>query len=449
MTGNKTPELKRMIGQLPPPWDRSVVFFANLRALFYSNEAQRDWLCQEIKGIGSYGGRLLPLLNLMYHGADNVLVVEEGPNEVLMRYYLNQLGLTLPQVEVLPWDAYLALDQENETVTRMRQLPAPWAEGYVTDPFLAHLAERLDKKSTTSATGSITGNNKLLFHQFMEQRELPVFTTEYASTVEEIPPALERLIRQGYTDAVVKSQIGASGIGLVKLACTDADLGQIHPSMFHEGVVMVQGWIDASLPEIDAIGSPSVQLFVQEDTVYLYDLTEQLLSADHLHQGNIAPPPYLNEFEGITEDLLSQAEQAATWLHQTGYRGTASVDFIVIQERGTVKAIACEINARVTGATYPSMLARHFAPEEAWLMRNLQSHQPVEGKDILYALDQAALLYHPGNERGVLPINFNLDEQGLEFKGQFLCIAPTTEACYSLLREADELDTADWTHARD
>ena len=80
----------------------------------------------------------------------------------------------------------------------------------------------------------------------------------------------------------------------------------------------------------------------------------------------------------------------------------------------------CELNARVTGATYPSLLARHFEPEGCWLMRNLRLPAPVEGGRILDDLDAASLLYRRGASHGIIPINLNLDEHGLISKGQFL-----------------------------
>ena len=189
---------------------------------------------------------------------------------------------------------------------------------------------------------------------------------------------------------------------------------------------------------------------LSDDRITFYDLTEQLLSSAHLHEGNIAPPPWLIESQpAVRDELLRQATVAARWLHETGYRGTASVDFHVCDRHHQTEVRICEINARVTGATYPSLLARRFRPSGAWLMRNLEAHQPIEGSRVLDALDHAELLFHPGNQRGVLPINFNTLDDGRLFKGQFLCIDESPAACTDLLRRADALEPIQWTPSRD
>ncbi|MFT5125113.1 MAG: hypothetical protein ACI9TH_004695 [Kiritimatiellia bacterium] len=439
----------RMIGQLPPSWNRSVIFFANLKSLFFGNQAERDFLLSEVRGVSTYGGRLIPLLNLLYHSEHNLLVLEEAPDPVLLQYFTQDLKLSIPEVRILPFDPYRQMQETDPCFQDLADHAADWVEGFVTDSYLGELTRRLGKQGTTSSEGSYQGNNKLLLHQHLEQQGLPTFDTFLAHSASEAVHALAGLRDQGYAGAVVKSPIGASGIGLFKLAADPAAAGTIPDYLFHEDACMVQGWLGDDLPGVSDIRSPSVQLFVHEDHLSLYDLTEQLLSPDSLHEGNVAPPPYLASHAGLQEELLRQAEVAGRWLHRTTYRGTASVDFLLAQRNGKTEVRICEINARVTGATYPSMLARHFAPGEAWLMRNLRAHEPVPGEAILDALDTAGLLYHPRRIRGVLPINFNLNPEGQVFKGQFLCIAPDPEDCAELLREADELYTTEWSNTHD
>jgi hypothetical protein len=53
-------------------------------------------------------------------------------------------------------------------------------------------------------------------------------------------------------------------------------------------------------------------------------------------------------------------------------------------------------------------------------MRNLRLPTPEDGSRILESLDQASLLYRRGAACGVLPVNLNLEEDGLVSKGQFL-----------------------------
>jgi hypothetical protein len=74
--------------------------------------------------------------------------------------------------------------------------------------------------------------------------------------------------------------------------------------------------------------------------------------------------------------------------------------------------------------TYPSVLARHFLPGGAWLMRNLHLPVPVTAASIFDDLEGAGLLFNPRSPHGVLPINFNTTADALVAKGQFLILGP-------------------------
>tara|TARA_B100000315_G_C14342146_1_gene480082 strand:+ start:136 stop:579 length:444 start_codon:yes stop_codon:yes gene_type:complete len=137
--------------------------------------------------------------------------------------------------------------------------------------------------------------------------------------------------------------------------------------------------------------------------------------------------------------MLSQASVAGSWLHAQGYRGAGGVDFLVVEKNGKVEVIVNEINARITGATYPSVLARHFLPHKAWIMRNLKFAGALRGSQILTKLDGSGLLFKKGMGEGILPFNFNLDGSGNVIKGQFLFLAPDTEECKNLLEKMQNI----------
>jgi hypothetical protein len=163
----------------------------------------------------------------------------------------------------------------------------------------------------------------------------------------------------------------------------------------------------------------------------------------------VSPPPYIPDRAGLKEDLFRQAALAGEWLHAQGYRGTGSADFLVIERKGKREAILCEINARVTGATYPAVLARHFNPKGCWLMRNIQFRSSLGGDQILSLMDRAAVLYRPGKESGILPFNFNTDAEGKVIKGQFLCLGEKLEECGGLLARAWAKLPVEWGYDRD
>ncbi|HEX2226822.1 MAG TPA: hypothetical protein VHM64_06755, partial [Candidatus Binatia bacterium] len=116
---------------------------------------------------------------------------------------------------------------------------------------------------------------------------------------------------------------------------------------------------------------------------------------------------------------------------------------------GKLEVIICEINARVTGATYPSVLARYFNPAGCWNMRNIQFRKSLDGSQLLSVMDDAAVLYRPGDERGIIPFNFNMDNEGKVTKGQFLCLAAIPDECGMLLDQAWAELPVEWGYDRD
>ncbi len=449
---------------LPPLRNRRAAFVANLLSLFYGNEEETALLKREVGSLESYGGRLIPILDLLYGGGPSELILETTPDATLLRYFSQTLGLKLPGIHTLPHDDYLRIGNRlasgHTQLEQLSKLP-DWLrtrhlqsiDGYVTDPTLVRLAQYCGTTTRSTLEASRRGNNKWLLHRHLESLGLPVFETVMAEDAGEIPAALDTLRRRGYARAVIKSQVGASGIGIQQIA-TDDPATDIPQLLFFEGPCMVQGWLEPGQGGISAIQSPSIQLYLDEsDGVFLYDITEQILGHDSVHEGNVSPPPYLREQAKDTErELYRQSGIAASWLYRQGYRGTASVDFLLATspDAKTPRAYVCEINARVTGATYPSILARHFMPEGAWLMRNLKFGRPLLAQEVLDLLAQGGHLYQPDSGRGgVLPINFNTTEDGRVAKGQFLCLAATIDACQRLLLLGERELPVDWNYVRD
>ncbi len=444
-------------GRLPPFWERSAIYFANLPSLFYGNEGETHELMEMVGGIQSYGGRLLPILNLVFRG-DNLLVLEQKPDDHLTGYFKKDLNLALPEIMILSHRQYLALAETQppppgsvtaRALSRLDDHPALWVDGFVVDEVLERIAPLLGKRTLTTCEGSKQGNNKLLLHQFLETRQWDRFDTHIARTRKQVPQLLRALDQAGYARAALKSQIGASGIGMMRLDTRQAHAASIPDHFFYEGPCLVQGWLDETMKNVRRIGSPSVQLFLSDDGVYLFDLTEQILSNNSVHEGNLAFPPYLRDEASLKNRILEQGGRIGQWLHGKGYRGTASSDFLIVERGDDVSVITCELNARITGATYPSVLARHFRPEGSWLMRNLKLRTPMEGVDLLALLDKAGYLYHREDDSGILPINFNADDTGQIVKGQFLFLADEADDCMQLLLDAETVLPVKWTYDRD
>ncbi|MDP6925355.1 MAG: hypothetical protein R2568_08165 [Candidatus Scalindua sp.] len=453
-----TVEIKNIQGQLPAFWDRNVIFFANTQSIFYNNIGGLNSLKQLIKGVDTYGGRLIPIINILFKRDNNLLVLEKLPDQTLLRYFEEDLNLSLPNISILSHSVYDTLliqkdkfihDEINLTLTKIHQHNATWVDGFVSDNTLMNLAKALNKPTISTLEGSKNGNNKFMLHNTLSEKGFPVFDTLPASSPDDVPSCIATLRKKGYSKAVVKAQIGASGIGITSLATASGSSSSIPEHFFFEGPCMVQGWLDETVKNIRQLGSPSIQMFLDDNTLSLYDITEQILNVNCVHEGNLSPPSYFNKGDCVYEELFRQAATAGPWLYELGYRGTASVDFLVVERGGGIEVRVCEINARITGATYPSVIARYFLPHDAWLMRNIRFAKPLKDTSLLKLLDQEDYLFHPGMQTGVLPINFNLDEDGNVQKGQFLCLGKDLDDCKAILKEIETMLPLSWHYDRD
>jgi hypothetical protein len=442
---------------LPRFWDRGVLFFCNIHSIFYDNLPQADDLISQIYGAHSYGSRVISILNLLFRRGPNRILLEAAPEPNLLKYLSEDLRLSLPTFQTLDQRGYRELvsalkgdkGELDSMIADLRLHQASWVDGFVTDRTLVEVARYLQKRTITTAAGSKHGNNKYLLYRHQLEKGLPVFETLLAFGPGEIPSCLERLAALGYGKAVVKAQIGASGYGMMRLDTARSSAPNVPDHFFFEGPCMVQAWLDQESAGVVRVGSPSIQMFLNDETVFLFDWTEQILSQDSVHEGNTSPPPYIAEHPELKEELFRQAAIAGEWLHNHGYRGTASTDFLLTQREGHTQVTICEINARVTGATYPAVLARHFMPDGCWKMRNIRFRTSLDGEQILSLMRQAGLLYRPDDDSGILPFNFNIDAAGKVIKGQFLCLGATHEICNGLLSRASKELPIQWDHDRD
>jgi hypothetical protein len=451
------PEVKITPGRLPQFWDRNVLFFCNMHSIFYDNQEEVNDLISQIYGAHSYGSRVVSILNLLFRRGPNKIFLEATPEPNLLDYLSGDLRLSLPSFAVLDHRGYQNLVRSlnaggaevESQVEDLKAHAATWVDGFVTDRLLVEVATQLNKRTVSTFEGSKNGNNKYLLYRHQLQRGLPVFETLLAANHREVPSALDRLRALGYSKAVVKAQIGASGCGMIKLDTGSPRLDSMPDYLFFEGPSMVQGWLDEEIPRVRRIGSPSIQMFLDDEVVSLFDWTEQILSQASVHEGNMSPPPYIRKYPELTEELFRQGAIAGEWLHAQGYRGTASTDFVVIEKDGRNQVIICEINARVTGATYPAVLARHFMPNGCWKMRNIQFRKSLDGDQLLSLVDHAQVLYRPGKDKGIIPFNLNTDQQGKVIKGQFLCLGEDQEQCSEVLGRACNELPVEWGYDRD
>jgi len=444
------------IGEIPALWNHGAVFLANIDRIFYGDEDKTAHLRTNVTGFSSYGARMFPILGLLYQG-QNLLLLNEKPEKAMREYFATLPGLNLPETFALQaGDGGPSGPQSgnfSKLVEYVRVHSAEILDGYVTDPELENLARATGKRLTNSFESSRTANDKILLTRQLHKEGLPSFDGGEVTPGPDLESLLARLKARGYRKAIVRSALGASGFGMAIIDFSSPPQPEALPAfLFREARVLCQGWVEVGIQGVGRILSPSVQFFSGgPERVTLFDITEQLLSRQSVHEGNIVPPPDFPLVPGnpVFDELIRQAGIVCRWVAATGYRGTGSIDFLVYDQGGRVVIKVCEVNARVTGATYPSLLARHFQPHGAWIMRNYTFEGCAHTHAFLNTLSARKLLFEPGREAGILPINVITDSGGYLRKAQILFLSPYPEDCRALSDQFPRVLPYGCVHDRD
>jgi len=438
LNAHAAPPVAVRIGTLPPLWPHGVVFFANIDRIFYGDEEKTRHLMHHVQGFSNYGARMIPVLGLLYRGG-NLLVLSAEPVASTLDYFESSLGIRLPETLVLPMEARGAGIPDSpyghDIAARVRQHPAQILDGYVTDPDLERFAESVGKKLTNLYASSRAANDKILLHRHLVREGLPLFDGGETRSEGELQRCLDSLKRKGYRKAIVRASLGASGFGMTVIDLSSARGPSLGDLLSREGGLLCQGWVEPGLQGIDQIVSPSIQFFCSApDGITLFDITEQLLSRSSVHEGNVVPPEAFSPVAGdpVYDELIRQARSVCRWVASTGYRGTGSIDFLVYGHEEKKTIVVCEVNARVTGATYPSLLARNFQPHGSWMMRNYMFQPCSRPKDFFTSLDDQGLLFRANGISGILPINVIPDADGFLWKAQILFMAGRRSECVDL-----------------
>lgn len=447
----ENPQVVVQLGKLPACWQYSTVFFANLACIFFGNPLKTKELSDNVMGFHSYGARLLPVLGLLFHGDRNMLLLPEMPQPDLTAFFRDQLKLGLPEIVIISpphscGDQALTVDLA--TMQRLADSEAEVVDGYVTDSALEIFASRIGKRSINTMQSCLLANDKIGLHRFLLRRGLPVFDGGESESATELTAILDDLAARGYRKAAIRAAIGASGFGMQLIDLQSRR--QLAPSLAAEERLLVQGWIEEGRHGCRQIASPSVQFFCGGNGhVVLYDFTDQLLSNNSVHEGNMSPPISLASSEEAKDEILRQAAEVAAWISELNYRGPASVDFLVWRQDGQLRVHVCEVNARVTGATYPSLLALHSNPGGAWLMRNMVFGPCMDVAGFLSFLKERRLLFVPGSGRGIIPINTICADNGQILKCQLLFLDEQPSGCLAMLEDFPALLPASCRFERD
>jgi hypothetical protein len=112
---------------------------------------------------------------------------------------------------------------------------------------------------------------------------------------------------------------------------------------------------------LDITVSPNVLMSIEPDKIVCVGVTDQLLTDDLAHKGNLYPSS-----AKTVKDMVASAREISEWLQAKGYCGLAGFDFgeYVNSETGRCEHFLAEINPRMNGAAYPRALMEHLNREQ-------------------------------------------------------------------------------------
>ena len=108
---------------------------------------------------------------------------------------------------------------------------------------------------------------------------------------------------------------------------------------------------------IDITVSPNVLMSIEPDKIVCVGVTDQLLTDDLAHEGNLYPSS-----AKTVKDMTASARRISEWLQAEGYYGLAGFDFgeYVNPETGRCEHFLAEINPRMNAAAYPRALMENL-----------------------------------------------------------------------------------------
>src|SRR5688572_29392539 len=83
----------------------------------------------------------MSILDLLFHERPNLMLLEVPPEPSLVKYLLSEIGLSMPQYDTIDLSGYERLASATDLKTaaktplfqKLREHPAEWVDGFVTD----------------------------------------------------------------------------------------------------------------------------------------------------------------------------------------------------------------------------------------------------------------------------------------------------------------------------
>jgi hypothetical protein len=210
--------------------------------------------------------------------------------------------------------------------------------------------------------------------------------------------------------AIIRGTSGSSGSATFLTSANPEDIARTVDAVRDRGddeVYLVDRFLDVTV-------SPNVQVFVAGPTapVSCVSIADQRLSPALGYRGNAFP-----SLASRLTDLTAASLDLGEWLAQEGFTGLAGFDFIEHRQFGATAWCLAELNPRVNGVTYPSVVMERLNAERA------QSHPriggfvsaelQVERQSFARFRDRfSRMLFDPARGRGLFPYYVGCLEAG-------------------------------------
>jgi len=231
--------------RMPPLHRGGALYLGNLYAIFYGDGSRTRELMGRVSGFFGYGGRLLPIVDLLYPQGPNLLLLEQIPDPPLLDLLGGHLALSLPRFEVIEPEQASTFEQglasRPDLLPQAGIQPGFWIDGFVADAELERLGHHFGLRPATTCIASRHANDKSRLRLFLESQGLPRFDGGLVHNLEDVARMGIQLRGMGYRRAALRAAIGASGFGFWPVDLEGGDPLPDPPHLFEHGPAQLEG----------------------------------------------------------------------------------------------------------------------------------------------------------------------------------------------------------------
>ena len=395
-------------------------FLGNSKILYLNDRHEEEDTHKEDRR-KLYDKRIFPLLE-----KDDFTIFAEKIDSFLWDYYRSLDLAKIKPKNIFYADSYLkypsltkAVLADKNLIQRLKQEKFHFLMPYIESYDMGKLAGEIGAFLFRSADFTDWINNKSNYRKVLRELKLPLIPG-YQTNLEKAKRHFKELKKRGFKKVVLKKERSVSGFS-VFVTEKEEDFDQcLKDNLSEQKSFVLEGFIE------DVRYSPNFQYFITENNVEFIVATDQILEKDRVSYSGNLYPSFLIKKPAVLKTINEMSEKICGYLQTKRCFGLAGIDYIVTKQG---KVYSTEVNARINGSTFPSLIIEKLFGEDAnihWLFKTFH-FKPVSFENLF---NKFKYFIKKRGDFGVLPIGVDLLESMGE--GQFMIISRSSKELYDL-----------------